>query len=163
MPSWMQFLLDSVGTKTMVFIISMIPLVELRGAIPVGVALGLSPTSSAVLSILGGMAPMPFILFGVRPVFEYLKGTRLFRRLVQKLTTRSLDKHGPTVRKYGPLGLLFFVAIPLPGTGVWSASLIAALLGIRFKVAFPAILVGNIVAGVIVALVSGGVVTILAH
>lgn len=161
MSSLMQLLLDSFGVKLMVFIVSMLPVVELRGAIPIGMALGLSPVYSAFISFLGGMVPVPFILFGIRPIFAYLRQTKLFKRLVDKLSTRSLENHGPKVQKYGALALLLFVAIPLPGTGVWSASLIAALLDLRFKVAFPAILIGNFLAGIIVMLLSSGVVTLL--
>lgn len=161
MYSLMQLLLDSFGVKPMVLIISMFPVVELRGAIPVGIALGLSPASSALLSFVGGMVPVPFILFGIRPFSDYLRRTKLFKGIVDKVSTRSIEKHGSKVKKYGALALLFFVAIPLPGTGVWSASLIAALLNLRFKVAFPAILFGNLLAGIIVMSLSSGVATIL--
>ena len=95
------------------------------------------------------MIPVPFILFSIRPIFNYLKKTKLFKKLVHKLTDKSLNKSGK-IQKYGAWGLLVFVAIPLPGTGVWSGSLAAALLDMRFKWAFPAILVGNIIAAVII-------------
>ena len=108
------------------------------------------------------MTPVPFILFGIRPVFSYLRKTKLFKDLVDRLTNRSLNNHGHKVQKYGSLGLIILVAIPLPGTGVWSGSLIATLLDVRFKWSFPAILVGNLIAAVLIMLLSNGVVTVLA-
>ena len=104
---------------------------------------------SFTLSFIGSMIPVPFILFTIRPIFNYLKKTKLFKNLVYKLTSKSLNKSGK-IQKYGAWGLLVFVAIPLPGTGVWSGSLAAALLDMRFKWAFPAIFVGNLIAGVLI-------------
>jgi len=140
---------------------AMLPVIELRGAIPAGIALGLSPLHSTILGFVGSMIPVPFILFGIRPVFSYLRKTKLFKGLVDSLTNRSLNNHGHKVQKYGSLGLIILVAIPLPGTGVWSGSLIAALLDVRFKWAFPAILIGNLIAAVLIMLLSSGVVTVL--
>ena len=88
-----------------------------------------------------------------------MKQTKLFEKLVNKLTTRSLEKSGD-VQKYGYLGLFIFVAIPLPGTGVWSGSLIASLLNMRFKYAFPAIVLGNVIASIAIMVLSFGVVTV---
>ena len=105
------------------------------------------------------MIPVPFILFSIRPIFNYLKTTKMFKRLIHKLTDKSMSKSGK-IQKYGAWGLLVFVAIPLPGTGVWSGSLAAALLDMRFKWAFPAILVGNLIAAVIIMGLSNGVVNV---
>jgi len=163
MEDFIREMLHGFGAEATVFMMSMIPVVELRGAIPMGLALGLSPLHSTILSFIGCMVPVPFILFGIRPVFDYLRQTKLFRGLVERLTNRSLTKHGHKIQKYGAIGLMIFVGIPLPGTGVWSASLIAALLDVRFKWAFPAILVGNLIAGIIVMLLSTGVFTVLAR
>jgi len=162
MVEFINEMLQGFGAEATVLIMSMIPVVELRGAIPMGIALGLTPLNSSILSFLGSMVPVPFILFGIRPVFDFLRKTKLFKGLVDRLTERSLSKHGHRVQKFGAIGLMIFVVIPLPGTGVWSASLIAALLDVRFKWAFPAILVGNLIAGIIVMLLSTGVLTVLA-
>ena len=162
MVDFIRQMLEGLGAETTVLIMSMIPVVELRGAIPVGMALGLTTYHSTILSFLGSMIPVPFILFGVRPVFELLRKTKLFRGLVDRLTTKSLNK-GHRIQKFGAFALLIFVAIPLPGTGVWSGSLIAALLDMRFKYAFPAILVGNFIAGLIIMFLSNGVFTVLAR
>jgi len=153
-------LLDSINKEATVLFTAALPLIEVRGAIPVGVSLGMSLIHTFILSIVGSMIPVPIILFGTRPIFTRLRKTKLFRGLIEKLTTRSLRRSGK-IQKYGFWGLLIFVAIPLPGTGVWSGALAAALLDMRFKLAFPAILIGNIIAGIIMLILSHGVVTLL--
>lgn len=157
MEALIQELLNFLNIKLTVFIISALPIIELRGAIPVGMSLGLSTFDSTIISFLGSMVPVPFILFTIRPIFNYMKKTKLFKELVHRLTDRSLSKNGDKIRKYGAWGLLLFVAVPLPGTGVWSGSLVAALLDMRFKIAFPAILVGNFVAAVLIMALSNGI------
>lgn len=145
----MQPLLNFLSIELTVLLTAALPIIELRGAIPVGISLGLSPIHATLISLLGSMIPVPFILFSIRPIFNYLKTTKIFKKLVHKLTDKSMSKSGK-IQKYGAWGLLVFVAIPLPGTGVWSGSLAAALLDMRFKWTFPAILVGNIIAAVII-------------
>jgi uncharacterized membrane protein len=145
----MQPLLNFLSIELTVLLTAALPIIELRGAIPVGISLGLSPIHATLISLMGSMIPVPFILFTIRPIFNYLKTTKIFKKLVHRLTDKSMSKSGK-IQKYGAWGLLVFVAIPLPGTGVWSGSLAAALLDMRFKWAFPAILVGNIIAAVII-------------
>ena len=152
-------LLNFLSIELTVMLTAALPIIELRGAIPVGMSLGMSPIHATVISFIGSMIPVPFILFTIRPIFNYLKKTKLFKKLVHKLTDKSLNKSG-NIQKYGAWGLLIFVAIPLPGTGVWSGSLAAALLDMRFKWAFPAILVGNLIAAVIIMGLSNGVVSV---
>ena len=106
------------------------------------------------------MLPAPFILSAIRPVFNALRKTTLFRKFINKLTDKSLNKSG-RMQKYGAWGLLLFVAVPLPSTGVWSGSLAAALLDMRFKWVFPAILVGNLIAGVLIMGVSNEVISVI--
>ena len=142
-------LLNFLSIELTVMLTAALPIIELRGAIPVGISLGLSPIHATLLSLVGSMIPVPFILFSIRPIFNYLKTTKMFKKLVHSITDRSMNGSGK-IQKYGAWGLLVFVAIPLPGTGVWSGSLAAALLDMRFKWAFPAILVGNIIAAVII-------------
>jgi uncharacterized membrane protein len=151
-------ILNSFTAELAVILTAALPVIELRGAIPVGISLGLSPIHSAILGFMGSMIPVPFILFAVRPLFDYLKTTRIFRKLVNRITDNSMRKHSGKVKKYGAWGLLILVAIPLPGTGVWTGSMVAALLGMRFKLAFPAILVGNFIAGILILLLSSGVI-----
>ena len=155
-------LLNFLSIDLTVMLTAALPIIELRGAIPVGMSLGMSPAHATVVSFIGSMIPVPFILFTIRPIFNYLKKTKLFKKLVHKLTDKSLNKSG-NIQKYGAWGLLIFVAIPLPGTGVWSGSLAAALLDMRFKWAFPAIFVGNLIAAVIIMGLSNGVIGVFSQ
>ena len=156
-------LLDFLTIELTVLLTAALPIIELRGAIPVGISLGLSPAHATILSIIGSLIPVPFILFTIRPIFNYLKDTRTFRKVVHKLTDRSLNNNGGRIQKYGAWGLIIIVAIPLPGTGVWSGSLIASLMDIRFKWAFPAILLGNIIAGMLIMGISNGVIGVFSQ
>lgn len=148
--------LSIVGDELTVFITAMIPVIELRGAIPLGISLGMMPARVVVLSFIGSIIPAPFILFGIKPVFSCLMKLKVFKPLVDKLTETSLNKNSEKIEKYGVWGLVLIVAIPLPGTGVWSGSLIAALLNIRFRWALPAIIVGNAIAAVAIVGLSSG-------
>ena len=122
----MQPLLNFLSIELTVLLTAALPIIELRGAIPVGISLGLSPIHATLISLMGSMIPVPFILFTIRPIFNYLKTTKIFKKLVHRLTDKSMSKSGK-IQKYGAWGLLVFVAIPLPGTGVWSGSLAAVL------------------------------------
>ena len=126
----------------------MLPIVELRGAIPVAEALNLSPITAYTLAVLGNLIPMPFVLWFARPMMEWLKKRKLFSSLVEKLEKKT-DKNRERIMKYSALGLCIFVAIPLPGTGAWSGALAASIMNMRFKYAFPSIALGVIVAGLI--------------
>ena len=159
MQLFLNELLNFLSIELTVLLTAALPIIELRGAIPVGISLGLSPLHAAILSFIGSMIPVPFILFTIRPIFNWMKKTKTFRKLVYRLTDKSLNKSGQ-IQRYGAWGLLVFVAIPLPGTGVWSGSLAAALLNMRFKWAFPAIFVGNLIAGILIMLLSHGVVNV---
>ncbi|HCX63330.1 small multi-drug export protein [Sedimentibacter hydroxybenzoicus DSM 7310] len=142
-----------------VLLTAALPIVEVKGAIPVGIALGMSPIHATILAFLGSILPVPIILFTIRPIFNYLKETVTFKKIIHKLIHRSLNKSG-NVKKYGYWGLFIFVAIPLPGTGVWTGSLIASLLDLRFKYAFPTIVIGNLVASIFIMTLSFGAVSI---
>ena len=152
-------ILNILSREFAVILTAALPVIELRGAIPVGISLGLSPFHAAVLGFIGSMIPAPIVLFSVRPVFNYLKKTKLFKKFVNSITNRSMAKSG-NIKKYGVWGLLLFVAIPIPGTGVWTGSIIAAMLNMRFKWAFPAIFAGNLIAGIIIMGLSEGLFTI---
>lgn len=162
MESIVTKLVEFLSIEIAVMITAAMPVIELRGAIPVGIALGLSPIHATIISFIGSMIPVPFILFTIRPIFNYLKKTRTFKKLVNHLTDKSLNNNSHRIQKYGAWALVVVVAIPLPGTGVWSGSLAAALLDIRFKWAFPAILAGNMIAAVIIVSISKGVFNIIA-
>ena len=132
------------------FFISMVPVIELRGAIPFGVGMGLDPWAAMVISVIGNMVPIPFIILFIRRIFLWMrkKSPRL-EALVERLEARGLAK-ADRIRKYELIGLYLFVAIPLPGTGAWTGALIAALLDIRLKTAIPMIALGVVTAGFII-------------
>lgn len=160
MELFLKELLDFLSIEFMIMLTAALPIIELKGAIPVGISLGLSPVHAFILSFIGSMIPVPIILFTIRPIFNYFKKTKTFRKIAYNLTDKSLNKSG-NIQKYGALGLFIFVAIPLPGTGVWTGSLIAALLNMRFKLAFPAIFFGNLIAGLFIMALSNGVLSFI--
>ncbi|MFW5649322.1 MAG: COG2426 family protein [Candidatus Alkaliphilus sp. MAG34] len=139
--------------ELMVLFIAALPLVELRGAIPIGVSMGMNPVHATVLGILGSLIPVPFLLFFLEPIFMYLKSTKSFKGFADKTVKRTMKK-GKNIGKYRTIGLIIFVAIPLPGTGVWSGSLASVLFNIPKKHAFPAIALGNAIAGIIIFVLS---------
>ena len=145
------------GKLLLTFGTAMVPVIELRGAIPVGVAAGLPPAVACVTAILGNLVPVPFIMLLVRRIFDWLRDTRFFGPKIVWLERRAHLK-GRLVRKYRLLGLVILVGIPLPGTGAWTGALVAALLDIRLRTALPAILLGLLIAGGITTAVTLGVV-----
>ena len=145
------------GKLLLTFGAAMVPVIELRGAIPVGVAAGLPPAVACVTAILGNLVPVPFIMLLVRRIFDWLRDTRFFGPKIAWLERRAHLK-GRLVRKYRLLGLVILVGIPLPGTGAWTGALVAALLDIRLRTALPAILLGLLIAGGITTAVTLGVV-----
>ena len=144
----------------MTFLISMVPVLELRGAIPVGVAGGLSPLVAMCIAIVGNLVPIPFLIIFTRRVFNWLKTMGKIRVLVEKLEARAAEK-SQLVLKYAWIGLCILVAIPLPGTGAWTGALVAAVLNMRLKKAMPAIVLGVFIAGFIVTCLTYGVTHLL--
>lgn len=147
-------------TLCMTFLMAMLPVVELRGAIPFGVAAGLHPLAALSAALLGNLFPVPFILLLLRHVFRWLRKFRRLGALIDRLERRAHLK-GRTVRKYRTLGLVLLVAIPLPGTGAWTGALVADVLDIRMRTALPAITLGVLIAGVAVTAITCGVAGIL--
>ncbi len=142
------------------FFMAMAPVVELRGALPFGMACGLPVWAAYVAAVLGNLVPVPFIFLLIRRVFAWLKRFRWLRERVNALEHRAHLK-GKTVRKYRLLGLVILVAVPLPGTGAWTGTLVADVLDIRMRTALPAICLGVLIAGGIVAAASCGVAWLL--
>ena len=142
------------------FFISMVPVIELRGAIPAGIAVGLPPVVTYIVAVLGNLVPVPFILLLIRRIFDWLRHTKQFGPLIEKLERRAHLK-GRMVKKYRVPGLILLVGIPLPGTGAWTGALVAALLDIRLRTAIPAILAGLLIAGTITLGVTMGVVHVI--
>ena len=147
-------------TIVMTFLISMVPVLELRGAIPIGVAGGLPPLAAMLIAIAGNLAPVPFLLVFTRRVFNWLKAKGRIRRLVERLEQRAVKK-SQLVMDYAWLGLCILVAIPLPGTGAWTGALVAAVMNMRLKRAMPAIALGVVIAGFIVTCLTYGVTHLL--
>jgi len=144
----------------MTFLISMVPVLELRGAIPVGVAGGLTPLAAMCIAMVGNLVPIPFLILFTRRVFNWLKTKGRLRVLVEKLEARAAEK-SQVVLKYASVGLCILVAIPLPGTGAWTGALVAAVLNLRLKKAMPAIIIGVLIAGFIVTCLTYGVTHLL--
>ncbi len=140
-----------------VFVISMVPIIELRGAIPVGAVLGLPFWSNYLVATIGNFLPVPIILLSIRRILSWMKTTKRLSGIanwLEKKAARGSEK----VKRYEALGLLLFVAIPLPGTGAWTGALVASLMDMRMKYALPSILGGVLIAGVIMTLASYGIV-----
>ena len=132
------------------FFTSMVPVVELRGAIPLGVSLGLSHFDAMIISVIGNMLPVPFIILFIRQIFTWIrKYIPRLGKYIDKIEKRANVK-SEKVRSLQAFGLFIFVAVPLPGTGAWTGALIAALLDIRLKNAMPAIGLGVAAAGLLI-------------
>lgn len=134
-------------------LISMVPVIELRGGLPYAILSGISPWVAAPLCIGANLLPIPFILWFITPIFNALKKTKLFRPLVEKLEARAMKKKDSIEKGYF-WGLLLFVGIPLPGTGAWTGALIAAMLDIPKKKSIPAIALGVCLAAVLMGVLS---------
>ena len=170
----MAFWETVLGKYIMPMAIAAVPVVELRGAIPAGIAAGLDPWLACGAAIFGNLLPVPFIILLVRQVFDRLRKHAFFAPKIDALERRAhrmngfidrLEKKahlkGEKVRRYQSLGLWLFVAIPLPGTGAWTGALIAAFLNIRLRHALPAITLGLLIAGSLVTLMTLGLIHLL--
>ncbi|MEE0809215.1 MAG: small multi-drug export protein [Acutalibacteraceae bacterium] len=145
-----------IGKIVMTLIISMVPVIELRGALPIAVANGLQYPIAIIVSIIGNLIPVPFIIIFIRKIFEWMRRiSKKLDLLVSKLEARAESK-SDVVQKYAFWGLFILVAIPLPGTGAWTGALVAAMLNMRLKKAFPAIVLGVVGAAAIVTFVTYG-------
>ena len=152
----MSFFNTYFGKIVMTFLISMVPVIELRGAIPIGVGAGLNLWLTIAVSIVGNLVPVPFIIIFIKKIFAWLRTkSEKLNGLVTRLEKRAESKSA-TVQKYAFWGLFVLVAIPLPGTGAWTGALVAAMLEMPLKKAFPAIMLGVLGAGAIVAFVTYG-------
>ncbi|MBR4909750.1 MAG: small multi-drug export protein [Clostridia bacterium] len=134
----------------------MIPVAELRAAIPIGYSSGLNIWLAAAVSVIGNLLPVPFIIIFIRRIFAFIRRVNeKFNGFVTRLEKRAEDK-SDIVKKYSFLGLFLLVAIPLPGTGAWTGALVAAMLDMRLKRALPAITAGVFTAAILVAFITCG-------
>ena len=142
------------------FFISMVPVIELRGALPFGVGMGLSPVTALIVSIIGNIVPVPFILLLIRRILKWMHRFEKFDRFANFLEAKAA-KAGSKLVKYEMFGLFLLVAIPLPGTGAYTGALVAALFDLRFRNALPVICAGVVTAGIVVFFITYGVVTLI--
>ena len=142
-------------------LVSMVPVVELRGGLPFGITRGLPYSVAITAAVIGNLIPVPVIILFISRIFAFLrKKIPKLERMIAALEKRAQNK-GDLVEKYSALGLCILVAIPLPGTGAWTGALVAAVLGIRLKKATPAIVIGVLIAAAIVTFVTYGVTKII--
>lgn len=151
--NWFAENLSWLPREAVVFIISMVPILELRGGLIAASLLGVGYIKAVIICIIGNVIPVPFILLFINKIFELMKRTKTFRGTVEKLESKAMGK-SDKIKKYEFPGLVLFVGIPLPGTGAWTGSLIAALLGIKVKKAFPAVLCGLLLATCIMSVIT---------
>lgn len=158
MISWLTS--TTLGKLIATFFISMAPIIELRGGLPYGIALGLDYPVALAAAVLGNMVPVPFIIVYIRHVFTWLrKRSKWWDEKITRLEKKAHLK-GRVVRKYSTIGLCILVAIPLPGTGAWTGALVAAVLDMRLKKAIPAIFLGVCIAAAIMTMVTFGLIHI---
>ena len=146
--------------EVITFAAAMTPVLELRGAIPFGVAAGLPLAEAAAIAVAGNLVPAPLIILLGRRLANWLRGTRFFGPKIAWLERRAHLK-GRLVRKYRLAGLVILVGIPLPGTGAWTGALVASVLDIRMRHALPAIFLGLIIAAAITTAVTLGLFNLL--
>lgn len=146
-------LLNLLSRELKVFLIATLPVIELRGAIPYAISLGMYPLHAALLCIAGSMVPVPFLLFFLKPLFARLRSVSIIRKF-EKWLIRRTERRAGKIKKYSILGLVLFVAVPLPSTGVWTGAIAASLFNLRIRHAFFAILMGNIIAAFIMTFLS---------
>lgn len=152
----MPFLETCLGKMLTTFLIAMVPVVELRGAVPYGIAQGLSPWLSCGVAIAGNLVPVPFIILLSRRIFDWLRRGSFFGPKIEALE-RHAHLKGQMVRRYRLPGLILLVGIPLPGTGAWTGALVATVLDLRLREALPAIFAGLLIAGGLTTALSCGV------
>lgn len=145
----------SIPKELIIFIISMFPVLELRGGMIAAKLLDVELLKAFVICYLGNILPIPFILLFIRRIFQFLKRFKKIGGAIEKLEIRSMRK-SEKVKRWRNWGLLAFVAIPLPGTGGWTGALIAALLDIRIRNSFPIIALGVLIANLIMSVFSYG-------
>ena len=143
------------GKQILVFVISLMPILELRGGLIAAALLGLKPLESYIICIVGNLLPIPFILFLINKVLNWMRNSKHFNKVAIWLD-KKVEKHKGQIEKFGYLGIVLFVGIPLPGTGAWTGSLIASVLEMDKKKTFLSVLIGVFMASVIMMLFSYG-------
>jgi uncharacterized membrane protein len=154
--NWFISTLNGVPPQLIILIISMIPILELRGGLIAAALLKINILHAIPICILGNLLPIPFILLLITPIFKWMKKTKLLQPMVEKLEAKSMEK-SEQITKYEFWGLAIFVGIPLPGTGGWTGALIAALLEMQFKKSILSIFIGLFMATAIMCTITYGI------
>ena len=148
---------SGINKELIIFIISLLPILELRGGMLAATLLGINFKRSFIICILGNIIPIPLVLLFLEKIFNLLRKWKVTKKLSEWLKKKALSKR-KQIDKYGYLGLILFVGIPLPGTGAWTGSLLAILLGLNKRKSFICILLGILLAAIIMSIVSYGVI-----
>lgn len=146
---------NKVPSELLIFLISMLPVVELRGGMIAASLLKVDFWPAFFICYAGNLLPIPFILLFIRKIFDFLRDKKGFKKIIAKLEAHSAKKSEKALRWKG-FGLLLFVAIPLPGTGGWTGALVAALMDMRLKISLPIIALGVLIANLIMSAISYG-------
>lgn len=149
-------LFSGANRELIVFIISILPILELRGGLLAASLLKVNFLSGYIISIIGNILPIPLVLLFLEKIFNFLKKSKYLEKIITKFENKVLSKKGQ-IDKYGYLGLMLFVGIPLPGTGAWTGSALAVLLHLNRKKSFIYIILGVILASIIMSIVSYGI------
>lgn len=152
------------GKEILVFIISLMPILELRGGLLAAALLGLDPLPSYIISIIGNVLPVPFILLLITKILDWMKNSKikLFNKIANWLNEK-VEKNKGKIEKYGYWGVVLFVGIPLPGTGAWTGTLIASVLNLDKKKTFISVMVGIVMASIIMMFLSFGILANVIH
>ena len=159
-------MLENIVVKYLItFFLGMCPIIEIRGAIPVGVGLGLTYFEAFVIGFIGNIIPIYFIVKHIGIIFEVLGKIKIFKKIIDWASDRAIKKieESERLQNFTALGLYLFVAIPLPGTGAWVGSLIANFLHVPLKKAWIPLVLGVLTAGIIILAATGSVVAIFQH
>ncbi len=156
--NWMnEALAGFLPPELIVFIVSMIPILELRGGMIIASLYGFNLFKAFAICIIGNLIPIPFILWLITPIFTWMKRLKIFRPMVEKLEAKATGKKSEQIRKASFWGLFLFVGVPLPGTGAWTGCLIAALLNLDKKQSWLAATLGVVMASILMAIISYGI------
>ncbi len=145
--------LEGLPKELIIFVVSLLPILELRGGMVAASLLGVPWAKAFIICVIGNMLPIPFILLFIKQIFKLLKKIKFMNKIITKLETKA-DEKGSKINKSRNLGLFTFVAVPLPGTGAWTGALVATMLDIRMRRSFPIIFIGVITAGIIMSILT---------
>lgn len=144
------------GKEIVVFIISMLPILELRGGLIAASLLNLDPIISYIICIIGNLLPVPFILWFMASILNWMRKSKHLKKIANWLD-KKVEKNKDKIEKLGFLGLVLFVGIPLPGTGAWTGCLVASVLEMDKKKSFLATIIGVFMASIIMMIISFGI------